>query len=395
MTHGVEGMEHCNFLKSITDARDIRKKLIENFEKASLPTTTDEEKRQLLSFVVCGGGPTGVEFAAELYDFLSEDLVGYFPAIPPEEVKVYMIQSASHILNTYDLKISEMTEAKFKRENINVITGARVNKVNEKSIIYKDKATGKEVEIPFGVCLWSTGVGMTPLVKTLVSKLPANQSNKHAIETDEYMRVLGAPKETVYAIGDCATIPQPHFVDRVMHYLKENDANGDGVLSYEEFNELARKIIAKHSILKVFLSHIDEVFNKYDKDHNGKLDLEEIGEFLRDAEKSCTALPATAQVANQQGKFVGTRINTIGSLATPEAIESLPPFKYTHLGSLAYIGGNDAVLDMGQGRIYSGIGSDYMWRSVYFTEQVSMRTRILLLIDWTKRAFFGRDISKF
>lgn len=56
MTHGVEGLEHCNFLKSITDARDIRRKVMENFEKASLPTTTDEERRQLLSFVVCGGG---------------------------------------------------------------------------------------------------------------------------------------------------------------------------------------------------------------------------------------------------------------------------------------------------------------------------------------------------
>ncbi|KAF9358764.1 hypothetical protein BGX26_000976 [Mortierella sp. AD094] len=395
VTHGIEGMEYCNFLKSITDARDIRRKVMENFEKASLPTTTDEERRQLLSFVICGGGPTGVEFAAELYDFLNEDLVGYFPAIPPEEVQVHMIQSASHILNTYDLKISEMTEAKFKRENINVITGARVSKVNPSSVIYKDRATGKEVEVPFGVCLWSTGVGMTPLVKTIVAQFPDNQSNKHAIETDAYMRVLGTPEETVYAIGDCATIPQPQFVGKVMEYLKDNDVNNDGVLSYEEFNNLANKIIKKHSILKVFLAHIDEVFEKYDKDHNGKLDMEEIEAFLHDAEKSCTALPATAQVANQQGKFVGSRINTIFDLASAEEIEKLPPFQYTHLGSLAYIGGNDAVLDLGKGMVYSGIGSEYLWRSVYFTEQVSMRTRLLLLLDWSKRAVFGRDISKF
>ncbi|KAF9175599.1 hypothetical protein BGX21_003209 [Mortierella sp. AD011] len=395
MTHGVEGMEYCNFLKSITDARDIRRKLMENFEKASLPTTTDEERRQLLSFVICGGGPTGIEFAAELYDFLNEDLVGYFPAIPPEEVQVHIIQSAGHILNTYDLKISEMTEAKFRRENINVITGARVGKVNPTSVIYKDKATGKEVEIPFGICLWSTGVGMTPLVKTLVAKLPSSQSNKHAIETDAYMRVLGTPNETVYAIGDCATIPQPQFVGKVMEYIKEYDTNNDGTLSYDEFKNLADKIAAKHSILKVFLAQTDEVFEKYDMDHNGKLDFNEIQAFLRDAERSCTSLPATAQVANQQGKFVGKRINTIYDLKSAEEIEKLPPFKYTHLGSLAYIGNNDAVLDMGKGMVYSGLGSEYMWRSIYFTEQVSMRTRLLLLLDWSKRTVFGRDISKF
>ncbi|KAF9096076.1 hypothetical protein BGX23_011992 [Mortierella sp. AD031] len=397
MTHGVEGLEHCNFLKSITDARDIRKKVMENFEKASLPTTTEEERRQLLSFVICGGGPTGVEFAAELYDFLNEDLVGYFPAIPPEEVQVNIIQSAGHILNTYDLKISEMTEKKFKRDNINVVTNSRVVKVNPTSVIFKDKETGNVSEVPFGVCLWSTGVGMTPLVKSLVAKLPeGSQRNKHAIETDRYMRVLGTPEGTVYAIGDCATIPQPQFVDRVMQILEENDTNGDNVLSYEEFQELAYKIIAKHNVLKVILGRLDKAFERYDKDQSGTLDLNEIRAFLIDAEKGCTALPATAQVANQQGKFVGTRINTLHSIENdPVAVAALPQFNYKHLGSLAYIGGGGAALDMGQGLVYGGIGSEYLWRSVYFSEQVSVRTRLLLLMDWSKRAIFGRDISKF
>lgn len=105
-----------------------------------------------------------------------------------------------------------MTEAKFKRENINVITNSRVVQVNPTSVLYKDKETGKEMEAPFGVCLWSTGVGMTQLVKTLVSKLPeGSQSNKHAIETDGYMRVIGSPEGTVYAIGDCATIRKQWF----------------------------------------------------------------------------------------------------------------------------------------------------------------------------------------
>ncbi|KAF9366439.1 hypothetical protein BGX34_002714 [Mortierella sp. NVP85] len=397
MTHGVSGLEHCCFLKSISDARDIRKKIMENFEKASLPTTTDEERHQLLSFVICGGGPTGVEFAAELSDFLYEDLVTYFPTISAEEVRVSIIQSAGHILNTYDLKISEMAEAKFKRENINVITNARVVKVNPTSVVYKDKASGKEVEAPFGVCLWSTGVGMTPLVKALVAKLPeGSQCNRHAIQTDGYMRVTGAPADTVYAIGDCATIAQPQFVSRVMEMIEENDTNGDKVLNYAEFQQLANKIVAKHSVLKVFLSHLDEVFKKYDKDGSGTLDHEEIRVFLVDAEKNCTALPATAQVANQEGKYVGKRISALHSIENdPEATAKLPPFKYKHLGSLAYIGGSDAVLDMGKGMVYGGIGSEYLWRSVYFSEQVSLRTQVLLMMDWTKGALFGRDISKF
>lgn len=101
-------------------------------------------------------------------------------------------------------------------------------------------------------------------------------------------------------------------------------------------------------------------------------------------------------MANQQGKFVGTRINTLHAIESdPEKVKELPPFAYTHLGSLAYIGGSDAVLDLGKGMVYGGIGSEYLWRSVYFGEQVSARTRFLLLVDWSKRALFGRDISKF
>lgn len=64
-------------LKTIEDARRIRNKVLSNLELASLPTTTPEERQTLLSFVVCGGGPTGVEFASELYDMINEDVLDY------------------------------------------------------------------------------------------------------------------------------------------------------------------------------------------------------------------------------------------------------------------------------------------------------------------------------
>jgi len=56
ITFGIEGIEHCHFLKTINDARKLRKKIMDNFEKASLPTTSPKERKRLLSFVVCGGG---------------------------------------------------------------------------------------------------------------------------------------------------------------------------------------------------------------------------------------------------------------------------------------------------------------------------------------------------
>lgn len=73
---------------------------VDNFERASLPTTTSEDRRRLLSFVVCGGGPTGVEAAAEIYDLCQEDIMRYYPKVCRQDVSIHVIQSGGHILNT-------------------------------------------------------------------------------------------------------------------------------------------------------------------------------------------------------------------------------------------------------------------------------------------------------
>lgn len=110
--HGVKGLENCNFLKTIDDARQIKNKVLDNMELACLPSTSDEERKRLLSFVVCGGGPTGVEFAAELFDLLNEDLLYSFPKILRNEISVHIIQSRTHILNTYDEALSKYAEVR-------------------------------------------------------------------------------------------------------------------------------------------------------------------------------------------------------------------------------------------------------------------------------------------
>ncbi|GMF07804.1 unnamed protein product [Ambrosiozyma monospora] len=106
-THGVKGLQFSNQLKTAEDAIEIRRKIVHNIEQACLPTTTDEERKKLLSFVVCGAGPTGVEVAAEIFDLLNEDLPRHFPRILRQEISIHIIQSRSHILNTYDKTISE------------------------------------------------------------------------------------------------------------------------------------------------------------------------------------------------------------------------------------------------------------------------------------------------
>lgn len=161
ITHGVDGIEHTHRLKTIRDAMDVRRKVTSNVEKAVLPTTSPEERKRLLSFVVCGGGPTGVEFAAELYDWMNEDLVKWFPKLLREDISVTIIQSRDHILNTFDVQISEFAERRFSRAQINVVTNARVSRIEPDKVIYKLTNTDPPVfkEVPYGLCMWSTGIG--------------------------------------------------------------------------------------------------------------------------------------------------------------------------------------------------------------------------------------------
>lgn len=85
-------------MQEVEDAQKIRRGVIDCFEKAILPGLTEEERRTNLHFVIVGGGPTGVEFAAELHDYFQEDLVNLYPSVK-DLVKITLIQSGDHILN--------------------------------------------------------------------------------------------------------------------------------------------------------------------------------------------------------------------------------------------------------------------------------------------------------
>ncbi|OCK83594.1 hypothetical protein K432DRAFT_379371 [Lepidopterella palustris CBS 459.81] len=408
--HGVKGLENCHFLKDITDARLIRNAVIHNLESACMPTTSDEERRRLLSFVVCGGGPTGVEFAAELFDMLNEDLAKYFPKILRNEISVHVIQSRGHILNTYDEALSRYAESRFAHDQVDVLTNSRVKEVQAEKIIFSQKdENGKIVtkELPMGFCLWSTGVSQTDFCKRLAAKLDG-QNNKHALETDTHLRLIGAPLGDVYAIGDCSTV-QNNVSDHIVTFLRtlawEKGKDPEKMeISYSDWRGVAKRVKTRFPQAADHLRRLDKLFEQYDKDKSGTLDFGELRELLMQIDSKLTSLPATAQRAHQQGQYLGRKFNKIALSAPGMRLNQVDygdlddavykAFEYKHLGSLAYIG-NAAVFDINGLNFSGGLLAVYLWRSIYFAQSVSLRTRILLAMDWSKRALFGRDLMNF
>ncbi|ORX92173.1 hypothetical protein BCR34DRAFT_608872 [Clohesyomyces aquaticus] len=408
--HGVKGLENCHFLKDISDARKIRNTVIQNLEHATLPTTTDEERRRLLSFVISGGGPTGVEFAAELFDMLNEDLTKHFPRILRNEISVHVIQSRGHILNTYDEALSKYAEQRFAHDQVDVQTNARVKEVLPDRILYSQKGDdGKIVtkEIPMGFCLWSTGVAQTDFCKRLAAKLD-NQNNKYALDTDSHLRLVGAPLGDVYAIGDCSSV-QNNVSDHIVSFLRtlawEKGKDPEQMhIAYSDWRGVAKRVKQRFPQAADHLKRLDKLFEAYDKDKSGTLDFGELRELLMQIDSKLTSLPATAQRAHQQGQYLGRKFNKIAQAAPGMSLNEVDygdlddavykAFEYHHLGSLAYIG-NAAIFDINGLSFSGGLMAVYIWRSVYFAQSVSFRTRCLLAMDWSKRALFGRDLMNF
>ena len=416
--HGVKGLEHCHFLKDIDDARRIRNRVIANLERACLPTTNDEERKRLLSFVVSGGGPTGVEFAAELFDMLNEDLSRYYPKLLRNEISVHVIQSRSHILNTYEEALSKYAEERFAHDQVDVLTNSRVKEVKEDRIVFSQRdEQGKviEKELPMGFCLWSTGVSQNPLVSRLSEKLGDDQRNRHALETDTHLRVAGTPLGDVYALGDASTV-RNNASDHIVTFLRtlawEKGSDPQNVkLSFKDWRNVAHEVKKRFPQSADQLKRLDRLFEKYDKDHSGTLDFPELHELLKQIDSKMTTLPATAQRAHQQGLYLAHKFNKMAQShdalrangiidAAGQSTTNLDEmvykaFEYRHMGSLAYVG-NSAVFDFGDGLGFSGgLLAVYLWRSVYFAQSVSLRTRVLLAMDWGKRALFGRDLMNF
>jgi NADH:ubiquinone reductase (non-electrogenic) len=300
-TFNIEGVkEYALFLKELADARKIRTKVIDCFENASLPGLTDEEKRNLLRFVVCGGGPTGVEFAAELHDLIEEDVKKKYRELE-QFVEVVLIEAGSSLLATFDKKLSEYTMKIFKRQKIKMMTKSFVFKVSDKKIFLMDGG-----EVNYGVLVWTTGNTSTDFIKS--SGLQLNKRGK--IFVNEYFMVKKDGidyYDDIFAIGDCT--------------------------------------------------------------------------FMESME-----LPATAQVAQQQGVYLSKLFNA--------GVKNYKPFKFKNFGMLAYIGDHKALADLPQFK-GTGFKTFVFWRSAYLTKLVSFKNKLLVIFDWTKTFLFGRDVSNF
>jgi NADH dehydrogenase len=194
--HGVPGAEENSFpLKDLSDAMVLRNHVIDMFEYADLETEPGL-RRKLLTFVVVGGGYTGIEVAAELNDFV-ESSQRFYKSIRPDDVKVLVVDPGTRIMHEMSEGLADYGLNLLRKRGMEFLLQTRVKAVTSERVEFED---GNFVETKTPI--WAAGTAPQPAVR----KLPcANERGR--IEVNEYMEVPNFPG--VWALGDCAQIPDP------------------------------------------------------------------------------------------------------------------------------------------------------------------------------------------
>jgi NADH dehydrogenase FAD-containing subunit len=396
-TPGVE--EYCNYLKQIADAQQIKNAIVNCFDNAGLPTCiTDEDKVKELTFVIIGAGPTGIEFCAELLDFIEDEGPRYYRDLLPF-VRIKIVEAAPTILRPFEDGMRQEAIRKLTRsipiegitepiQPCEILLNKQVSEVTAQYIYFKDGS-----KIQYGMSLWAAGIGQLPITKNIIESLTTTTTT-----TDNITEVGGG---------------------------------GGGGEQSKAQDEFARGRVGVDPWLRVLGGH---------------------GHIFSLGDCSCVShaptLPATAQVASQQGEYLGKLLSndyTIDAMSSSSSSDMgavsllppmindhqlvsrrsklpseqiaaytmseaniAPPFQFLDLGILAYTGSGSALAQVQVAPSREGRGDETwdpvrlqikgkvgfaLWRTIYLAKQTSTKNVILVTLDWIKVKLFGRDIS--
>lgn len=320
-TFGIPGVrENSCFLKEIRDAQAIRTKIMDCVETAAFKDQDPQEIDRLLHMVVVGGGPTGVEFAGELRDFFDEDIKKLIPDIA-DRFKVTLVEALPNVLPMFSKQLIDYTESTFKEEHIEIKTKTMVKNVTDKYIeanVTTPDGKKETITIPYGLLVWATGNALRPIVKDLMTQIPAQKDSRRGLAVNEYLVVQGT--RDIWAVGDCA----------VAGYAPTAQVAGqEGAFLARLFNNMAKT--------------------------------EALEDKIRDLSSSLNLKPGNAAEVAQEIEATERQIRRV---------KDLQPFHYSHQGSLAYIGSEKAVADIAwlNGNFASGGKMTYLfWRSAYLS----------------------------
>ena len=191
--------EHAWGLKSLEEAERIQRQILLNFELAEVETNRAERER-LLTYVLVGGGPTGVEMAGAIAELAKFTLPREYRYIDTRHTRIVLLEGMDRIFPGFDAKLSAAASADLERLGVEVRTGAMVTGVDEKGV-----QINNESRIEAGLIIWAAGIQGAAI----------NEALANVVELDRGKRIIVTPElhmpghKDVFVIGDTAHTPGP------------------------------------------------------------------------------------------------------------------------------------------------------------------------------------------
>jgi NADH:ubiquinone reductase (H+-translocating) len=180
-------------LKSLTDAEAIRARILSAYERAD--ATNDEcQRAREMTFVLVGGGPTGVELAASMAQLATTTLRAQFRRIDPASSSIILVEGSKRILPTFAEGLAKRATRRLEKLGVEIQTGVKVEAVDEKGVV----ANGKR--IASATVLWTAGVAASPIVKLLGRET----DRAGRVSVGPCLDVPGVPN--VFVVGDASSV---------------------------------------------------------------------------------------------------------------------------------------------------------------------------------------------
>lgn len=191
-------------LKTLDDALEMRRRMLIAFEAAERETDL-EKQRRLLTFVIIGGGPTGVELAGALAEIARQSLRQDFRRIRPETARVVLLEGGPDVLGSFAAPLRDAARRSLERLGVELCTGSIVTQVNAKGVLWRPASVGPDAQlkrIDAATVLWAAGVAASPLAKSLGAPL----DRVGRVLAEPTLAVPGRPE--IFVAGDICALQQ-------------------------------------------------------------------------------------------------------------------------------------------------------------------------------------------
>jgi NADH:ubiquinone reductase (H+-translocating) len=313
--------ENAFTLKTIRDGIVLRNHLVKILEQANLEQNNHDLRKRLLTFVVVGGGFSGVETVGAVNDFVRQTITQYYKNIYMSDVRVILVSATDKILEQIDEDLGKFALEKLKENGVEFIMNSKVKGAS------KDKAIlDNDNEISCYSLIWTAGVTQNKLI----AELECEHDKGHRIVTNEYLEVKNY-EDVVFALGDCASIPDPHtgksYPPTAQHAIREAD------------------VAAENIILSIKANKAKERMGIVDENNN----------------------------------IVST---------------TKKKFDYKTKGMMAQIGKRTGVAILFGKLKLHGFIAWWLWRSYYLANLPTVKKKLKVMGDWTLDLFFKPDVSQ-